>query len=145
MRYLITIVAISAFALTAGTAQADCPSSYDDRFGPVNDTALPAQSGFTVPSGVYTNVKWQIDFVRTLKSNATMTRVLIKIDDTNVQGNCPGECIDSEDYSAGVYFKCGSDTITSSTLRGRMELAASPLDATGHFTGMYLGYQRFNP
>ncbi len=143
MRYLITILAISAFALMAGSAQA-----YDDRFGPKDDDELPAQSGFTVPAGVYTNVSWQIDFVRTDKSNATKTRVLIKIDDTNVQGDSSPveEWIDSEDYSEGAGSHNGSDTITGSTLRGKMELSSDKnLDETGHFEDMYLGYTRFNP
>ena len=149
MRYLITTLAISAFALMAGTAQAACPDSDTDGFTPVNDTALltsPASSSVTISDiGDCNTVDWMIKFDRTGKDNETHTRVLIKIDGTNVQGDStPGEeWVDSEDYplDSKGQSKEGSDSIWGTSLQSHLELSSNPRrKATGHFNNMEVEY-----
>lgn len=142
MRYLITIVAISAFALMAGSAQA-----WDDQFGPVNDTALPDSSSTTLLGTGFASVNWQIDFQTPILDPGGRTIVLVKIDNTNVQGDSSPdeEWIDSDDYGNNVTSsKSGSDSIIGTPLRGRLECHATECDQ-GHFKNMYLGYDRIEP
>ena len=94
MRYLITILTVSAFALMLGFAQS--AYAHSGPFGPFDDVELPKSSDFIDPGG-HTNVEFTWDLYRTDESILTQTVVCVYIDDTSMDVNNPAE-IDSDDY-----------------------------------------------
>ncbi len=130
MRFLVSIMVVSALALLPAMAQAACTNPNPQVLGTYDDSDLPQESDTYAVTFCISSFSWVWEFDRTSKDEGR-TRVWVTVDGSDVN-----TYIDSDDFNEGLDQQTsGSGAISKSPNQIKMKLDATHND-TGHFNNM---------